>query len=60
MKFISDHIENTPHVEFDLVWTAAMLTSHGKFLKERKGEMASTLRGLVRGLMGLEMSVAKM
>ncbi|EAL19888.1 hypothetical protein CNBG0310 [Cryptococcus deneoformans B-3501A] len=59
MKFISDHIENTPHVEFDLVWTAAMLTSHGKFLKERKGEMASTLRGLVRGLMGLEMSVAK-
>ena len=24
------------------------------------GEMAATLRGLVRGLMGLEMSVAKM
>ncbi|WVQ83639.1 hypothetical protein IAT38_005781 [Cryptococcus sp. DSM 104549] len=60
MKFISEHVEASPHVEFDLMWTAAMLTSHGRWLRERKGEMAGTLRGLVRGLMGLESSVAKL
>ncbi|ODN77448.1 hypothetical protein L202_04626 [Cryptococcus amylolentus CBS 6039] len=58
-KFVSDHIEATPHVEFDLMWTAAMLTSHGRYLRERKGEMAATLRGLVKGLNGLEASVSK-
>ncbi|WVR09619.1 hypothetical protein IAU60_006691 [Kwoniella sp. DSM 27419] len=60
LKFVADHMESSPHVEFDLLWTAAMLTSHGRFVKERRGELAGTLRGLVRGLMGLESSVAKL
>ncbi|WRT69994.1 uncharacterized protein IL334_006987 [Kwoniella shivajii] len=60
MKFINHHIENTPHIEFDLLWIAGMLTSHGRSIKERKGELAGTLRGLVRGLMNLESNVAKL
>ena len=60
LKFIADHMESSPHIEFDLVWVGAMLTSHGKWLKERKGEMASVLRALQKGLMGFESSVSKL
>jgi periodic tryptophan protein 2 len=60
LRFIAEHVEGSPHIEFDLIWVGAMLTSHGRFLKERKGEMAAVFRGLQKGLMGFETSVAKL
>lgn len=61
LRFIAGHVEaGSPHVEFDLIWVAAMLTSHGRWLKERKGEMASVFRGLQKGLMGFESSISRM
>lgn len=60
LRFIAEHAESTPHVEFDLVWTAAMLTSHGRLMRERKGEMAPVLRALHKSVMGFESSIAKL
>lgn len=60
MGFISNHMESSPHIEFDLLWVGAMLTSHGRWLRERRGEMGSTFRGLMRGLMGFESGVSKL
>ena len=59
LRFLADHMENSPHVEFDLLWVGAMLTSHGGVLRERKGEMGSVMRGLQKGVMGFEAGVAK-
>ena len=53
-------MENSPHIEFDLLWVGAMLTSHGRWLKDRKGEMGSVMRGLQKELMGFETGVAKL
>ena len=53
-------MESSPHIEFDLLWVGAMLTSHGRLLRERKGEMGSVMRGLQKGLMGFESGVAKL
>jgi periodic tryptophan protein 2 len=60
VRFVAEHAESSPHLEFDLVWAAALLTSHGRMLRERKGEMAPVLRALHKSLMGFENSVAKM
>jgi len=60
LRFIAEHMENSPHIEFDLLWVGAMLTSHGRWIKDRRGEMASVMRGLQKGLMGLEAGVAKL
>lgn len=60
LRFVAEHMENSPHIEFDLLWVGAMLTSHGRLLKERKGEMGSIMRGLQKGLMGFEAGVAKL
>jgi periodic tryptophan protein 2 len=37
-----------------------MLTAHGKWLRDRRGEMASVFRGLQKGLMGFEASITKL
>lgn len=60
LSFIAAHMESTPHIEYDLIWVGAMLTSHGRYLRERKGEMASVFRGLMKGLMGFESGVSKL
>ena len=60
LRFMAQHIETSPHIEFDLVWVGAMLTSHGKVIKESRGEMASVLRSLQKGLMGFESSITKL
>lgn len=60
LRFVAEHMESSPHIEFDLLWVGAMLTSHGRLLRERKGEMGSVMRGLQKGLMGFESGVAKL
>jgi len=60
LRFVAEHMENSPHIEFDLLWVGAMLTSHGRWLKDRKGEMGSVMRGLQKELMGFETGVAKL
>lgn len=60
LAFIAELLEKSPHVEFDLLWVSAMLTAHGKWLRERRGEMASVFRGLQKGLMGFEASITKL
>lgn len=60
LSFIAGHMESSPHIEFDLMWVGAMLTSHGRYLRERRGEMGSVFRGLMKGLNGFESSVSKL
>ena len=60
LRFIAGHMESSPHIEFDLLWVGAILTSHGRLIKERRGEMASVMRGVQKGLMGFESGVSKL
>lgn len=60
LRFLAQHAEQGPHVEFDLVWSAALLTAHGRELKQRKAEFAPAMRALHKALMDFEGSVAKL
>ncbi|KAL7424572.1 U3 snoRNP protein [Cryptotrichosporon argae] len=60
LAFVADHADAGPHIEFDLVWIAALLTSHGRLLRERRAELASVLRAVQKALNGFETGVAKL
>lgn len=60
LGFMADQLESSPHVEFELLWVSAMLTAHGRWLRDRKGEMASTFRGIQKGLMNFEAGITKL
>jgi periodic tryptophan protein 2 len=60
LAFIAEHLERSPHLEFDLLWVNALLTVHGRHLRDRSGEYASVLRALQKGLTDYERSIAKL
>ncbi|KAH9946924.1 WD40 repeat-like protein [Amylocystis lapponica] len=43
-------LEESPRVEFGLVWARALLGTHGRYLRERAGEHAAVLRTLWKAL----------
>lgn len=60
LRFVADHLERSPHLEFDLVWANALLMAHGRYLRERSGEFASIFRALQKGLTDLEQSISRL
>lgn len=60
LRFVSEHLEKSPHLEFDLTWANNLLAAHGRFLRDRSGEYASVFRILQKGLMDSEQSISKM
>ncbi|EIN08367.1 WD repeat protein [Punctularia strigosozonata HHB-11173 SS5] len=62
VRFVADHLEKSPHLEFDLVWIRSLLTAHGRYLRDhsRSGEYASALRELKKGLADCETTIAKL
>lgn len=60
LRFVADHLERSPHLEFDLVWVNALLMAHGRHLRERSGEFASVFRALQKGLGDFEQSLSRL
>ena len=60
LRFVADHLERSPHLEFDLVWVNALLMAHGRYLRERSGEFASVFRALQKGLTDFEQSISRL
>ncbi|KAG6817113.1 hypothetical protein H0H87_012634 [Tephrocybe sp. NHM501043] len=60
LRFVAEHLENTPHLEFDLVWVNTLLMSHGRVLRDRSGEHASVFRALQKTLSDSEQSISKL
>jgi len=50
LRFIAEHLEKSPHLEFDLLWANSLLLAHGRFLRDRSAEHASALRLLQKSL----------
>lgn len=43
-KFLTSTIEDSPHLEFNLRWIKALISSHGPYMMSRKHEFAAVVR----------------
>ncbi|KAF4618632.1 hypothetical protein D9613_010107 [Agrocybe pediades] len=59
LRFVGEHLDKSPHLEFDLLWINSLLMAHGRLLRDRSGEFASVFRVLQKGLGDFETSIAK-
>ncbi|KAF9971759.1 hypothetical protein BGZ73_005212 [Actinomortierella ambigua] len=59
LKFIASYMEDSPHLEFHLIWCTNLLISHGKYLKDHSGEFLTVFRGLQKGVGKLHEDLAK-
>lgn len=60
LRFVADHLERSPHLEFDLIWVNTLLMAHGRYLRDRSGEHASVFRALQKGLSDSEQSISRL
>ncbi|TCD71931.1 hypothetical protein EIP91_000063 [Steccherinum ochraceum] len=58
LRFVAEHLEKSPHLEFDLLWITGLLGAHGRHLRDRSGEYASVFRTLQKGLTDSELTIS--
>ncbi|CAG8605898.1 11049_t:CDS:2 [Acaulospora morrowiae] len=60
LKFISNHMEESPHIEFHLLWVSKMLTTHGKYLKQHSNEFNSSFRLMQKAINRMQEDISKL
>lgn len=60
LRLVAEHLDKSPHLEFDLLWMNALLHVHGRHLRDRSGEYASVFRVMQKGLMDAEQSISRL
>jgi periodic tryptophan protein 2 len=50
LSFISTHLENSPHLEFHLLWCLHVFNLHGQYLKENYTGFMSLFRHLQKSI----------
>ncbi|KAK7044745.1 periodic tryptophan protein 2 [Favolaschia claudopus] len=59
LRFVAEHLAQSPHLEFDLLWANTLLMAHGRLLRDRSAEYASVFRILQKALTDCEQSISK-
>lgn len=47
-KFLTSIIDDSPHIEYHLLWIQSLITAHGPFMLQRRHEFASVLRSIAK------------
>ncbi|EEP79069.1 periodic tryptophan protein 2 [Uncinocarpus reesii 1704] len=50
LRFVANAADETPHLEFNLLWIRALLSIHGRYLKSHSGSFAAELRAVQRAV----------
>lgn len=45
-KFMASILDDSPHIEYHLLWIQALITAHGSFMMQRRHEFASVMRSI--------------
>ncbi|CAM0142760.1 unnamed protein product [Umbelopsis sp. WA50703] len=60
LKFVGVHMESSPHVEFHLIWVTRLLMTHGRYLKENRGQYQAIFRTLQKALGSVKEDLANL
>ncbi|KAJ5495301.1 Periodic tryptophan protein 2 [Penicillium diatomitis] len=50
LRFVAHAADETPHLEFNLLWIESLFSSHGRYLKDNSGTFAPELRAVQRAV----------
>ncbi|CBF74056.1 snoRNA-binding rRNA-processing protein PWP2 [Aspergillus nidulans FGSC A4] len=50
LRYVAHACEETPHLEFNLLWIESLFSSHGRYLKDNAGSLGPELRAVQRAL----------
>ncbi|KAI8982130.1 WD40-repeat-containing domain protein [Mycotypha africana] len=50
LTLIGMHMETSPHIEFHLLWVKHIMTAHGRYLRDHRGQFQPVFRALHKGV----------
>lgn len=50
LSFVGMHMETSPHIEFHLMWVTSVMTAHGRYLRDHRGQFQPVFRALHKGV----------
>ena len=59
LRFVATAAEETPHLEFNLLWIQSLLSSHGRYLKDNAGTFSTELRAVQRAIDDIQTNLKK-
>ncbi|KAJ9206298.1 hypothetical protein DTO271D3_7740 [Paecilomyces variotii] len=60
LRFVANFAEETPHLEFNLLWIESLLSIHGRYLKDNTGTFATELRAVQRVVDDIQDNIKRM
>lgn len=60
LRFVAQATEETPHLEFNLLWLEASLSAHGRYLKDNSGSFPAEMRTVQRAVSRIQSDLARM
>lgn len=60
LRFVALATEDTPHLEFNLLWIEAMLSKHGRYLKEHAAGLGSEMRLVQRAVKKIQIELGRL
>ena len=60
LRFVAQATDESPHLEFNLLWIEALLKAHGPYLKDNKSLFASELRIVQKAVTKIQSDLARL
>jgi periodic tryptophan protein 2 len=60
IHFVTEMSEEGPHLEFSLLWLEAVISRHGKYIREERGEFETEIRGVVKCVQRIQNELARL
>jgi periodic tryptophan protein 2 len=60
LRFVALQADESPHLEFNLVWIEALLSKHGRWIKDNKGGLEAELRSVEKAVRRIQVELARL
>jgi periodic tryptophan protein 2 len=60
LRFVALQAEESPHLEFNLVWIESLLSKHGRWMKDNKNGLEAELRSVEKAVRKIQTELAKL
>jgi periodic tryptophan protein 2 len=60
LRFVALQADESPHLEFNLVWIEALLSKHGRWMKDNKSGLEAELRSVEKAVRRIQSELARL
>ncbi|KAF2646902.1 periodic tryptophan protein 2 [Massarina eburnea CBS 473.64] len=60
LRFVALQADESPHLEFNLIWIESLLSKHGRWMKDNRGGLEAELRSVEKAVKRIQTELARL